>query len=46
MAAFEDENENNTQDRAMEEAANQLKKFQWIEDDIPFFFQQVEARMS
>ena len=46
MAAFEDENENNTQDRAMEEASNQLKKFQWIDEDIPFFFQQVEARMS
>ena len=46
MAAFEDENDENSDTRALELACKQLDKFQWMDEDVKFYFQQVEARMA
>ena len=46
MSAFEDEDANNSDNRALELSCKQLDKFQWIDDDVQFYFQQVEARMA
>ena len=46
MSAFEDEDADNSDNRALELSCKQLDKFQWIDDDVQFYFQQVEARMA
>ena len=46
MALFEDENAENSDTKALELASKQLDKFQWMDDDVKFYFQQVEARMA
>ena len=45
MVAFEDETGEDTE-RAMELACRNLDKFKWLDDDLPFYFNQVESRMS
>ena len=46
MSAFEDEDADNSDNRALELSCEQLDKFQWTDDDVQFYFQQVEARMA
>ena len=46
MVVFEDENVDNSDARALELASKQLDKFQWMDEDVKFYFQQVEARMA
>ena len=46
MAAFEDEDADNSDTRALELSCKQLDKFQWMDEDVQFYFQQVEARMA
>ena len=39
MAAFEDEDADNSDTRALELSCNQLDKFQWMDEDVQFYFQ-------
>ena len=41
MTLFEDENAENSDAKALELASKQLDKFQWMDDDVKFYFQQV-----
>ena len=46
MTEFEDENVDDTADRALEIACKQLDKFQWLDCDLGFYFNQIESRMA
>ena len=45
MVEFDAENGTDTAN-AMESASRALKDFKWVGDDLPFYFQQIEARMA